>query len=184
MQSETAQRSKLLTTLYNDYYKALVAYSVQMTSEQSVSEDIVQNVFLRVWEREVNLQNPLQVKTYLYNSVRNESINHLRHQNVKQNYIQKVTAEFEEFHLTPEGNEDFFTEEIYRHLFQRIDALPQRQREVFLLCMEGKTYLEIGEALNISRETVKQRKRKAMEILRSELADKEFMLLLLLVGQS
>ena len=175
-------KTDLMTTLYNDYYRALVGFAMQITADEESAADIVQSVFQKVWEKDIALDSHSQVKAYLYNSVRNQSINHVKHRHAEANYVQVLSRQIEEFHVSADGNEDFYTEEIYRQLFLRIDELPRRQREVFLLCMEGKTLKEIGEALNISRETVKQRKRKALDILRSQLSGKEYILLLILIN--
>ena len=73
----------------------------------------------------------------------------------------------------------FNKEEIYRQLFLAIDKLPPRQREVFLLCMEGKKNKEIAELLQISAETVKMQKRRAISRLREQLAPMALALLYL-----
>lgn len=172
-----------LTLLYNDYYKALVSYSMQMTGDQKASEDVVQSVFQKICENDdIDLEVTAKMKAYLYNSVRNMSINYLRHQGTKSDYVEAVKRRHQEMTLTEEGEEELFGEEVYRQLFLRIDALPERQREVFLLCMEGRSYQEIADALQISRATVKQRKRKGIELLRIQFgSSKELMLLLLLL---
>ena len=121
----------------------------------------------------------LVLKTYLYNSVRNLSVSYLRHKNVEVTHSQNVAAA-EEYHLDAAGEEEFFTEEVYRQLFAMIDQLPPRQREIFLMCMEGKKNKDIAAALEISVETVKTQKKRAIKYLKKNLGDKAFMLLVLL----
>ena len=165
--------------LYDNFYKALVSYSLQITSSLSVSEDLVQEVFSRLWEKKIVFSNMLVLKTYLYNSVRNLSVSYLRHKNVEVTHSQNVAAA-EEYHLDAAGEEEFFTEEVYRQLFAMIDQLPPRQREIFLMCMEGKKNKDIAAALEISVETVKTQKKRAIKYLKKNLGDKAFMLLVLL----
>ena len=72
-------------------------------------------------------------------------------------------------------------EEVYRQLFETIDALPERCREVFLMYMEGKKNEEVATALHVSIETVKTQKKRAMSILRKKLGGYQFLLLQLLL---
>lgn len=61
-----------------------------------------------------------------------------------------------------DGVEDFFTEEVWRQLIEEINRLPDRQRKIFTLAMNGKKNSEIAEALSISADTVKTQKRRAI----------------------
>lgn len=177
----TDNDAALVTRLYDEYYKVLVGYSLQITESREESEDIVQSVFGKIWEQPLAVREMTSLKAYLYNSVRNKSINSLRRRKVESAYIQYVVDRYQEYKAV--GNEDgaFFSEEVYKELYRKIDQLPYRQRQVFLLCMEGKSYKEIGEALQISRETVKVQKRKAIVKLKEALGDKSFILFLLLL---
>ncbi len=78
----------------------------------------------------------------------------------------------------------FNKEEIYRQLFAAIDELPPRQKEVFLLCMEGKKNREIAEQLDISAETVKVQKRRAIARLRDKLSPMFIEIILVLIRKS
>ena len=178
--SKDTSAGEQLTSLYDNYYKALVGYSMQIVVNEDVAKDIVQSIFQVVCERQadIDMRNEPMVKSYLYNSVRNKSINSLRRKKTEEKYINSLKLQYEEFSVS-NGEENFFTEEIFRLLFKKIDALPLRQREVFLLCMEGKTYKEIGEALQISTETVKTQKHKAVSRLKEELGKMSFLLFLL-----
>ncbi len=172
--------SEQLARLYDDYYRALVGYAMQIVVDEDVAKDVVQTIFQRVWEKRIDIDNEVKVKAYLYNGVRNMAINSLRRKDTEARYADYVIQQYEPFHIGENGEEDFFSEEIYRLLFQKIDALPSRQREVFLMCMEGKSYMEIGEALQISKDTVKSQKHKAVSRLKKELGQLAFLLVLLL----
>lgn len=166
-------------SLYKDYYKVLVAHSVQIIGEQEAAEDIVQELFSRIWERQEPFQSLVSLRTYLFNSIRNASLDYLKHKDVENSYLQKVAQEHQEYHIKEMDEEDrFFSEEVYRQLFLAIDALPDRCREVFLHAMQGKKNEEIATALNISLETVKTQKKRGMAFLRKKL-DKRTMVLLI-----
>ena len=169
-----------LTRLYDDYYRALVGYAMQIVGNEDTARDIVQNIFQKVWERQVDMDTEAKIKAYLYNGVRNIALNTVRRKTAEVHYAEHIIRQYEEFYINPNGEEEFFTEEIYRLLFKKIDALSPRQREVFLLCMEGKTYKEISAALHISTETVKTQKQKAISRLKTELGELSFLLFFLL----
>jgi len=166
--------------LYKLYYKALASYALGIIDDFTVSEDLVQETFSKLWLQKGDFPNMSSLKTWLFNSVRNGAIDYLRHKNIET----KHRLSFAKMSLMSHndvGEDDFFTEEIFRQLFQTIDALPPRQKEVFLLSMKGKRYKDIAQQLNISVETVKKQKQRAMENLKEKLNGDATVLLLLLV---
>ncbi|MDE6822274.1 MAG: RNA polymerase sigma-70 factor [Bacteroides acidifaciens] len=164
--------------LYKTYYKALVCYAMQITGELGVAEDIVQELFSTLWEKQMSFKSLVTFKAYLYNSVRNASIDYLKHKDVEFNYLQKILESHQAYRVGDEEEDDFFTEEIFRQLFMTIDSLPERCRQVFLLYMEGKKNEEIAAALYVSLETVKTQKKRAMSFLRKKLGAYHFALFL------
>ncbi|HBG40039.1 MAG TPA: RNA polymerase sigma-70 factor [Porphyromonadaceae bacterium] len=163
--------------LYKAYYKALVGYSIQMVGEVEAAEDIVGNFFTSLWEKKLSFRSLISLQTYLYNSVRNASLNYLKHKNIESDHLQKVADHYKEHYFAGEDADDFFSEEIYRLLFQAIDALPKRCREVFLLAMEGKKNDEIAAILQVSLETVKTQKKRGMSSLRTKLINQSMVFL-------
>ena len=160
---------KSIALLYDKFYRALVSYGCQFV-EKEIAEDIVQELFAVLWERQPQFKSMAQLTSYFYTTVHNAVINHLRHQNVHDNYRQSIVDNLQEFMLVDDMSDVFNKEEIYRQLFLAIDKLPPRQREIFLLCMDGKKNREIAEQLQISAETVKVQKRRAISHLREQLA--------------
>lgn len=169
---------KSIELLYGKYYRALVVYASRFV-EMEIAEDIVQELFAVLWERRPIFNSISQLSSYFYSSVHNAAINHLRHQNVHDNYRQSIVDNLQEFMLVDDMSDVFNKEEIYRQLFLAIDKLPPRQREIFLLCMDGKKNREIAEQLQISAETVKVQKRRAINHLREQLAPMALALLYL-----
>ncbi len=174
---------KAIKMLYDRFYRALVAYGCQFV-EKEIAEDIVQETFSVLWERQPQFASTSQLSTYLYTTVHNMAFNHLRHQTVRNNYRQDIVGNLQEFMLVDDTTESFSKEEIYRQLFLAVDQLPPRQREVFLLCMEGKKNKDIAEQLQISAETVKVQKRRAINHLREELSAPALLCLLLMDNPS
>lgn len=108
--------------------------------------------------------------------------NCIRHEVVHNNFAQSYLNDNAGFQLTDDGQEQFFSEEVFRLLFLAIDSLPRRQREVLLMCMEGKKNRDIAKQLDISFETVKHLKRRAIATLREKLSTNVMVLLLCMLS--
>lgn len=167
--------------LYRNYYKALVYYAMQIMGEAGAAEDIVQELFSTIWEKKMSFQSLVSFKAHLYNSVRNASLDYLKHKDVESSYLQKVIESHQVFRIGDDDEEEFFNEEIYRQLLQTVEQLPDRCQAVFLLYMEGKKNEEIADALNISFQTVKTQKKRAMTFLRKKLDPNLYLLLQVLL---
>lgn len=167
--------------LYQHFYAALVNFSAQITGDVGIAEDIVQEVFGKLWEKKIQFDHLAKLKAYLYNSVRNSTISFLRKK--KDNIVDITKSELiaKEYIVDDDGKESPFTEEVYRQLFQLIDELPERQRQVFLLLMEGHTNDEISQMLTLSVETVRTHRKRAIHYLKEHLSEDAMMLLTILV---
>lgn len=172
--------SSAFRLLYSVFYKVLVEFACKYVADISAAEDIVQEVFATLWEHKRNFLTPESVKAFFYSSVHNASLNWLKHQNVVNGYAQQTSLDHGRASI-PVGDE-IFDEEVYRQLFAAIDALPSRQREVFLLQMEGKSNAEIAEKLNIAIETVKTHKKRGMAYLHKHVSTECILLLMTLTA--
>lgn len=164
--------------LYGRYYKALVIRAFQFVSDRAIAEDIVQEVFASMWERDVDIKSESATHIYLYNGVRNRSFNYLEHQQVERSYIQKKMQENPEYDIHGGDEELLLTEAVFDRIFTYIDQLPEKQRQVVRLMLEGKKLGEIVETLHLSASTVKTHRKRAMSFLRNKLSTKDFMLFL------
>ncbi len=165
-----------VTWLYRHYYRLLVSYVMDHVDNRDAAQDIVQEVFTFVWQQKLQFVNHSQLRTYIYRSVKHKSLDHLRHCQVEQRY---ASAELKKQDEQPIADEDSWDkEEIYRHLFDAIDALPERQREIFQQAMAGKKNAEIAQCMNISIETVKTHKKRGLARLREALSDEQLLLIL------
>ncbi len=144
----------------------LVVYAMGFVSEQGIAEDLVQELIISVWEQDNNFINIKAFKSYLYNSVKNKCINYLRHLDVKDKYVQTILSDAENTAMPEEEAEE---QEMYRMVMKVIDALPERCKQVFELQMQGRKNKEIAEMLQISIETVKTQKKRAMKRLKDQL---------------
>lgn len=154
--------------LFNEFYGALVVFAMRFVEQQEVAEDIVQDLFTAMWERDARYSSYPGLKTFLYNSVRNNCLDYLKHRNVEKKYIDSLT--FGEY-ATDELDDKIMKEELYRMLVMAIHDLPYRCREIFEMHMQGKRNEEIARMLGLSIMTVKTQKKRAVQYLKRRLGD-------------
>ncbi|MDE5635227.1 MAG: sigma-70 family RNA polymerase sigma factor, partial [Muribaculaceae bacterium] len=136
----TSWNNEAFRSLYMYYYKALVNFSMQIVVSRDEAEDVVQSVFTVLLERKYRFATIESLEAFLYNSVRNQSLDRLRRQKVSESYVSSLEEQFAE--CTVDDGEGIYTEEVYRRLFDLIDQLPPKSREVFLLYIKGLTNQE------------------------------------------
>ncbi|MFY9152209.1 MAG: RNA polymerase sigma-70 factor [Prolixibacteraceae bacterium] len=153
--------------VFKYYYSGLVVFADQVIHDTVVSEDIVQSVFMKLWETRQTLEIR-SFRSYLIQSVKNRAIDHLRNQEVKDKY---TSFKFES--AQEEMQEDLWTKiELDELLQQAIDKLPPRCREIFLMSRnENIKNAEIAEKLQLSGRTVETQISKALKLLRIELSE-------------
>jgi len=154
--------------IFERYSRVLLRHAFRLLNNKTEAEDVVQEVFVLLWERRESIHLNGALSSYLYSSVRNRIFNLLSHQKV----VLKYAESFNQFIVDGYNvTEDAVRERELANLIEReIDLLPERMREVFLLNKkQGLTYAEIGEQLNISPETAKQQVYKATKILKPKI---------------
>jgi len=135
---------------------------------QQTAENIVQNVFVFLWEKHQTLQIHTSISSYLYTLVKNKCIDYLRHQKTAQEYRAEQALKLSALEQLDTGL--ISGENIEQTVQQAIDKLPSRCREVFILSrVEGKKYREIAEILGISLNTVENQMGIALKKLRKDL---------------
>lgn len=167
-----------LQLLYRHFYKALVAFSNQMVTNIEIAEELVQDAFVSLWQQHNSFKNQGVLKAYLYNSVRNKSISYLRHEKVERNRIESFELDYK---LMMGDEEEPNREELIRLLLISIDALPPKQREVFLLSIRGKSSEEIAQEMGISVETVKKQRQRGLKRLKEMLPPEAILLLFMMI---
>lgn len=167
--------------LYDACYESLAVYAVRMTANSEAAEDIVQSVFVDLWERSDEIDDDIDIRAFLYMSVRNRALDFIRHQKVKWRYAGMLSG-------IPEGtdnsddDDEFFTAEVYQRLFNAIDELSPRQRDIFSMYMSGKKNHDIADAMGIAEETVRVHKLRAIQSLRKRLGANELLLMFTLIA--
>lgn len=151
--------------LFRLYFEPLVRFCDTYLKDKDLSKGITQQVFISIWENRKNL--PIQSPgPYLYKSVKNKCLNHIRHQGVRN--------DFEDFEKHKETSYEFEIEEPNDQMIQiqkSIDKLSPECKRIFIMSrMNDLSHKEIAEELGITVKTVKNQIGKALKKLRNELS--------------
>ena len=166
--------------LVDTYYDSLFDYAKNLSRDAYRADDIVQNVFIGMWENRRNLKKILKLKPYLFKSAYNEFIT-LNHKDVATTALEKKYIEEMDAYLTQEDGDRF--ERLMELVKREIEQLPPKCRETFLLSRrEGLSYVEIARYLKVSQKTVEHHMSNAFRILREKIGEKTDMFLFLFVG--
>ncbi|MCF8308719.1 MAG: RNA polymerase sigma-70 factor [Bacteroidales bacterium] len=156
-----------LKILFDRYYNSLVIFSHAYTGRLEISEDIVQQIFIKFWENSHASNIHCSVKSFLFTSVRNASINYLNKNKTYQKILQNYLAENDIVNEDEEAIEDL---ELAKAVEEATNKLPQKCRQIFrLVIFEEMKYQEVAQYLGISINTVKTQLRRAYASLRKSL---------------
>ncbi|HEY9542622.1 RNA polymerase sigma-70 factor [Prevotella sp.] len=143
--------------LFELYYRQLCLYALHYVGTNEVAEDIVQECFVTLWQKQ-----PDYPKAFLYTSVRNRCVDYLRHARLPMADV--AAHDLENIISDDEARKRSETE---ARLWKAIDRLPERQRQVLLMSKrDGMRYREIAQELGISERTVEHQVSAAMKKLR------------------
>lgn len=155
-----------LAELFREYHAPLCSFAKGYVRSAEAAKDIVQEVFLQIWERRSQFDPSGTVRAYLYRAVRNRTINYHEHQQVKEKHEDDLARPPDD---TPyeELLSKLAYEELESRIQQAIKEMPQRRRQVFVLSRVHRlTYEEIADTMDISTNTVHTHIKRAMATMR------------------
>lgn len=157
---------KSYETLYKKYYKALVVYAKQFVKDLHVSEDITQDTFIAIYEKQSNLEIRTSFKSFMYTAVRNNCLNYLK----KEAKMIDVPFAQNESITEEEDATTISNIELAEKLAKAINELPRQNQEIFKLSRyRGLTNEEIASRLNLTKRTVETHISNALKKLRTDL---------------
>lgn len=164
--------------LFQKYYTDLVMFCGNFVRDKSSCEDIVQSIFLKLWNDRKNIRIETSLKSYLLRAVRNSCFDEFRHLEI----VRQYESDPDHSVLDSYDTENYILySDLSAHLQQALDQLPAAYREAFEMNrFEGLKYREIAVRLNVSERTVEVRVSKALEMLRKLL--KDFYQIALIIG--
>lgn len=158
------RQEKGFKNLFQTYYASLCQLAWRFVQDEQVAEDMVQEVFVKLWEHRNQIEISVSIKAYLYKSVVNRALGEVNR--IKPNKLSE-TLEVEHSDQTDALIQQT---ELAAQLQQAIYTLPEQCRAAFILCKEENlSYKEAAEMLNISEKTVENQMGKALKLLREKL---------------
>lgn len=152
--------------LFRELFKPLCAFALKYVNDLDECRNLVQEVFISLWEKYDGLPAGTNHRSYLFTAVRNRCLNHLRDK--KKLTILENVAEANH----AETSTELEAKELEREIELGINSLPEKCRQIFELNrMEGLKYGEIAEKLGISIKTVEAQMSKALSVLRTHLGE-------------
>ena len=170
---------ELFEKLFRSYYQSLCRYANGLLNDTDEAEEVVQQMFVTIWEKRSSIEIKVSFKSYLYRSVHNSCLNHLEKLKVRQMYIGQHTGNEEASSDHSERN--LQKSELQARISEALKKLPEQCRKVFLLSRHDEMkYAEIANHLGISIKTVENQMGKALRIMREEL--KEYLPIIILIS--
>lgn len=154
--------------LFRQYYQMLCGYALRFVKDADTAEEIVQDLFYKIWEKRAELQINSSVKSYLFSAVHNRCLKYIEHRNVETRYRNYYLLHGSEIDSEPHDTAGIH--ELQEIINATLNALPERCGRIFRLNrFEGLKYHEIAEKLSISVKTVEANMGKALKLLRKNL---------------
>lgn len=166
-------------SLFKKYYASLCVFAVRYTHDLDSAREIVQNIFVYLWENRTDVKIDRSVKAYLTVSVRRNCIRFVQ----QQRPTTSIDAISEDEHLADDLHDSLELEELYQQLLDAIEQLPDQCKRIFKLSrFEELKYSEIAEKLGLSVKTVEAQMGKALKALRKRFENNSAILWLLITN--
>ena len=150
--------------IYEAHFDDLRRYLIFRSGDQDLSEDIAQNVFMKVWTKKIEIASG-NIKSLLFKMATDEFISYIRKKKVEKEYTESIDLKLIR---EPDNNDDLLEKKV---LFQKaLNQLPEKQKTALLMNkMQGLTYKEIAEILNLSQKAIEKRIGLALKALKQNL---------------
>ena len=157
------EEDEIFRNLFIDYYPSLISFALYYVRDKTIAEDLVQEVFVKLWETRERWSAVGDFSAYVYQMDSFKCFNYLRAEKIRNEATRSFT---EEVDITEINN--YIAEETFRLVMNSMEDLPPACRTVFSLTLEGYSAKEIAEKLDIAVETVKKQKQIARKILKEK----------------
>ena len=175
-----ARNHEAFQLLFREYFQDIAYYAGKILKDMDVAEDIAQDIFVRLWEKNNHFENYLALKSYLYLSARNSCLNYIKHHNIVLEHAQ--TQKTKE---TEENTWNTIVEtEIISLLSDYIRQLPAECAKIMELVMQGYNSTEISSLTGASSSTVRSQKQRGISLLKKMVSPELYTLLLLFLQQN
>lgn len=167
------------TAIHSRYYGVLYQHAYKRLSDRDAVKDILQELFIHLWDQRRSIELKGSLQSYLCLVVRNKVLNVFKHEKIKSNYISSL-INFEET-CQSTTDENLRNKELVALVKAEVSTLPPKMRLIFELSRDSNlSHNEIAEKLEISSLTVRKQVNNSLKILRARLAS-QFLLLFILI---
>lgn len=150
--------------IFHAYYEGLCQYAFTLLRDMDDAEDVVQAMFLKIWEKRETLTITHTLKSYLYKSIYHQCINQFDRRAVRTKFQEQKAA----VGFPAVQQPDVFPNELEERITIAINTLPKQCRTIFMMSRyQEMKYSEIAEALGISVNTIENQISKALKLLRT-----------------
>lgn len=166
--------------LYTVHIDNVYNYIYLFTKSKVVTEEILQETFVNIWENKEKLAEVTSFKHYVFRSVKNKLINHIRHEKIKNKVLYEISQNISSMHEATDYEITY--KEYHRIIQEAVEKLPPKRKAIFKMHIEeGVPYTEIAERHKISVSVVKKQYYKACHFVRRYLYTKGEILPVLLI---
>lgn len=171
---------KAFRRIFETFYNPLLRFAYRCVHSEAIAEELVQDVFLWIWEKREEWKVEGKLQSYLFRAVKYKAVDYWRRERTRQRYRKKWSEDQQQYtspelHFEEGKEEDTFAGAVQ----QAIEELPGRSRIIYKLSrLEGLTYREIAEVLEISPKTVESHMSRALNFLREYLVRHNHVLLM------
>jgi len=166
--------------IYDSFSKPLYRFALSYMKDSFEAEEIVQDVFLKLWEKRDEIDEQKSFKSYLYRITVNKIFNELKHRVVKRKYDQHLLNIDQVSEETPESSLQF--QELNNKLEHILSKLPEQQRNIFIMSRwQGLSNAEIAQNLSLSARTVENQIYRAAKFIKLHLSNDYPIVILVIV---
>lgn len=157
--------------LFDEFYTALCLFAERFLGEREAAADVVQEAFLKYWDRHMDFDNYYKIKSFLYVVVRHDCLNLLRNKREDLPVTEDIAIDSDEFF-----HNQVMEEEAYRVFYRAIEHLPPQMRNVINYALEGLKNADIAQKMGVSENAVHAYKKEAYKRLKESMKDYYYLL--------
>ncbi|MCR8668915.1 RNA polymerase sigma-70 factor [Aestuariibaculum sp. M13] len=166
--------AKSFREIYYSLYPRLLSFGLKYVKDQFVAEEVVEECMMYLWEKRKELQDIKDLKSYLYTMVKNRCYAFLR------NNYKEISLETVNYESISQEEQFIIEEEAHAILMKAVEELPEKCKKVFKMsCIDGMKYKDIAIEMDITVNTVKSQRSRAIELLKRSLKDQPFVVVYL-----
>ena len=164
-----AGRERAYALLFDQFYRPLSVFASTYVHDLETAKEIVQDLFVYIYENRKSLVITTSLKSYLFQSVRNRCLNHIKHMQLERKHLQQISLDQ---HSTEDLHDKIAETELEHRIFQIVSELQPKCQEIFQMSrVRGMKNKEIADHLHISIRTVETQISNALKALRENLGD-------------